>query len=163
MYCCPVVTEEEGSMPPATLLADPGYLLAQAADRRAAILEETLSPFGIRRRHYEVLMTLAESPGSTQQELADRLGIDRTTMAKIADDLEGLGLVHRGSHPKSRRANALELTPSGSRLVPRIARAAQNAAERLFASLPRTKREQLARVLRDVADLPALGRRKPDR
>jgi DNA-binding MarR family transcriptional regulator len=149
MYCCAVTSEDIGTPPP-RLLERTGFLLAQAADRAAPKLDEALRPLGIKRRHYGVLVALADKPGSSQQALADRLGIDRTTMAKIVDDLEGLGLVRRSRHPKSRRANALEATSAGSRLMPRVLKAATQADDQLLASLSPAQRDQLRQLLLNV-------------
>jgi DNA-binding MarR family transcriptional regulator len=149
---------EGGAQLPADLLAVTWFLLGKSADRATEMVDNALSPFGIRRRHFGVLVVLAESPGSSQQEVADRLGIDRTTMAKIVDDLEELRLLRRTTHPKSRRANALELTPSGSRLLPRATKAVEEADDRLVTSLSRSQRHQLRRLLQVVAGHGAAGR-----
>jgi DNA-binding MarR family transcriptional regulator len=162
MYCSAVTSDNDVDAPPPRLLRRIQFLLSRAADHSARDLDEALETIGIKRRHYGVLVGLADEPGSSQQELADRLDIDRTTMAKIVDELEELGLVRRGKHPKRRRANALELTSDGSSLMPQLVKAARQADDRFLRPLPRRERDQLRQLLLNlVAPAQASIRKRP--
>src|SRR5919198_809261 len=84
--------------PPRTLMAQPGFLIAKAAQRASALTEAALAPLRLSGRHYGVIEAVGEWPGSTQQALADRLRLDRTTMAQLVDELVALRLLRRDVH-----------------------------------------------------------------
>jgi DNA-binding MarR family transcriptional regulator len=49
--------------------------------------------------------------------VAQRLGIDRTTIVAMLDAFEAKGLVSRHPHPADRRCNVVELSESGRAAV----------------------------------------------
>ena len=82
-------------------------------------------------KQWAVLVTIASGEELSQQDAADALGIDRTTMVALIDGLEDKGLVRRSRHPDDRRKNVVELTANGRRTLGR-ARTAVAAAEKTF-------------------------------
>jgi DNA-binding MarR family transcriptional regulator len=64
-------------------------------------------------RGYQVLMFAAVETPATQLALAQRLGIDRTVMTYLLDDLERAGLVERRPDPADRRARRVVATDGG--------------------------------------------------
>jgi DNA-binding MarR family transcriptional regulator len=96
-----------------------------------------------------VLNLLAEGPIS-QHQLGAQLGIDRTTMVELIDDLERKGAVERRKNPADRRSYALVLTPSGKQLQKKAARAFDDAAAEVFQPLKRDEQLALANMLRRV-------------
>lgn len=108
-----------------------GYLLKHAQLRMAELNTAALAPFGVDGRELGLLLVLAgEEPGS-QQQVAQRLGVDRTTMVALLDVLEAKGLVSRQPHETDRRRNVVALTEAGQDTL-RRATAASDAAERAF-------------------------------
>jgi DNA-binding MarR family transcriptional regulator len=61
-------------------------------------------------RGYLVLATAQQSSCSNQAALAQQLGIDRTVMTYLVDDLERAGLVERRPDPADRRSRRVVLT-----------------------------------------------------
>lgn len=111
---------------------------------------DALAPLGISPKAYGALAVLdAEGPLS-QQRLAARQGIDRTTMVAVADELERLGAVQRRRDPSDRRAYALRVTPDGRRLKERAHAAIVASEERFLAPLPEPERERLRAMLRTL-------------
>lgn len=137
---------------PPRLEARTGFLLAKAAQRGHEIMAECLSPFGLKARHYGVLALIADDGPSGQQRMCERLWVDRTTMAKIVDDLEALGLAARRVDPANRRANLVELTSVGRRRLAKIDAAVSIAEEALFAPFTDAERAQLHTVLRRLVE-----------
>lgn len=90
-----------------------GYLLKHAQQRLVAVAGPAMAPFGIDGRELAVLTVLAADVPLSQQEAADRLGVDRTTMVALTDTLEAKGLVERRRSPEDRRKNLVLLTPAG--------------------------------------------------
>jgi DNA-binding MarR family transcriptional regulator len=101
---------------PQNLSARTSYLLARAASRLQALGESDLEPLGITPREYSVLAVLAERSPLSQTQVAEILGLDRTTILKLGASLEGKGLVVRERDANDARAYAVALTPAGDRL-----------------------------------------------
>src|ERR1700733_9601695 len=64
-------------------------------------------------RGYQVLRASARSDPRSQLELASHLGVDRTVMTYLLDDLEGAGLIRRHPDPADRRARRIVATTAG--------------------------------------------------
>ena len=106
-----------------------------------------LAPMGLSVRLCGVLNLLAEGPIS-QQALGEQLGIDRTTVVELIDDLEQQGVVVRRRNPSDRRSYALSLTPKGRTVQKRAARAFDGAAEEFLGALRPAERPVFADMLR---------------
>ena len=76
-----------------------GYLLKHARLRLSALSAEALRPLGISGRELAVLTVIAAGSPPSQLEAAGRLGIDRTSMVALLDELEGKGLAAREPDP----------------------------------------------------------------
>jgi MarR family transcriptional regulator, transcriptional regulator for hemolysin len=69
-------------------------------------------------RGFQILSTLAVGEPPTQAAIATHLGIDRTVLTYVLDDLAAAGLVERTADARDRRVRRLVLTESGrSRLA----------------------------------------------
>ncbi|MFI5429687.1 MarR family winged helix-turn-helix transcriptional regulator [Aeromicrobium sp. UC242_57] len=68
-------------------------------------------------RGFQVLSVSSEGACSNQATIAQRLGIDRTVMTYLVDDLEKAGLVERRPDPADRRARQVVLTPRGEKIL----------------------------------------------
>jgi DNA-binding MarR family transcriptional regulator len=97
-----------------------GYLLKHAQQQFSELTATGFAPLGISGREAAVLRAVGhggEGPAS-QGEVARRLGVDRTTMVALIDELQGKGLVLRRQDPDDRRKNAVELSvQSGAALA----------------------------------------------
>jgi DNA-binding MarR family transcriptional regulator len=98
---------------PDALASRLGFLLKHAQLRLARAGATALGPFGIDGRELAVLVVLSAEYPLSQLEAAGQLGIDRTTMVTLIDDLEHKGLVQRHRSPHDRRKNIVELTSAG--------------------------------------------------
>jgi DNA-binding MarR family transcriptional regulator len=135
---------------PAELEGSAGYLMAKATQRGNALMEGALSPYGLKVRHYGVLLVVRDTPRS-QHEVGELLAIDRTTMAAIVDDLERLGLAERRPHPANRRGYQVHLTNPGSEQLEALITDVQQADLELTAGLTAGETEQLGKLLHAVA------------
>jgi DNA-binding MarR family transcriptional regulator len=108
-----------------------GYLLKHAQLRMHELIAQALEPHGINGRELAVLTVLASHEPASQQQAAQRLNVDRTTMVALLDTLEGKGLVSRHPHEDDRRRNVVELTETGQDTL-RLATKASDEAERRF-------------------------------
>jgi DNA-binding MarR family transcriptional regulator len=126
------------------------YLLKYAFLELERLHEAHLEPYGINARELAVLLLLADREPESQQQAAQRLGVDRTTMVGLLDAVEAKGLVVRRPDPTDRRRNVVELTDRGRATLGHATRASDEAEQELLADLSKADaarlRETLARL-----------------
>jgi DNA-binding MarR family transcriptional regulator len=127
-----------------------GYLLKHAQQAMHELNDAALAQYDINGRELGVLAVLAGQEPASQQEAAQRLGIDRTTMVTILDTLEGKGLVSRHPSATDRRRNVVELTAVGQRIYEKASAAAFQAEETFLDPLKPEDREGFRQALRAV-------------
>ena len=125
----------------------PGALLVIAARTGQELARRRLAPMGLSAQMCGVLIRLGEGPLS-QHELGEQLGIDRTTVVELIDDLERKGVVQRRRNPEDRRSYLLTLTPKGKTFQKRATEAFDGAADEFFGPLSRTERAAMSDMLR---------------
>ena len=139
-----------------------GYLLKHAQQRFSELTAIRFGPLGISGREAAVLRAVGrggpdagggDGPAS-QGEVARRLGVDRTTMVALIDDLQDKGLVLRRQDPDDRRKNAVELTDAGGRALREAERAADEVERSFLAPLSDAEAEQFRRALRVLVSDP---------
>jgi DNA-binding MarR family transcriptional regulator len=139
---------------PDALASRLGYLLKHAQQQLAQAAAPVMLPFGIDGRELAVLTVLAGAIPLSQQEAAERLGVDRTTMVALVDALEAKGLVERHRSAQDRRRNIVELTPAGQDCL-RGASSARDKVEREFLTpLGDDLGQQFIRALQILAKRP---------
>src|ERR671924_418207 len=104
---------------PSTLERRVTYLLRRVTDAAGRMANAQLAPMGLDTRHYTVLAVLAAGAASSQRTIADTLGLDRATVVALVDRLESQGFARRVRSRDDRRANAVEVTARGRRLLKR--------------------------------------------
>src|SRR5690242_4103798 len=87
---------------------------------------------------------LVDVEGLSQQELGERLGLEKSTVSRLAASLEGRGWLVRERDPSNRRYYRLELTPRGRDLAARMGADFREFHGRLLGSLTAGEREALA-------------------
>src|SRR4051794_29919808 len=90
-----------------------GYLLKHAQLRLNELTTAALAPFDLNGRELAVLVVLAGHEPASQQQAAERLGVDRTTMVALVDTLQAKGFVARQPSAGDRRKNVVALTEHG--------------------------------------------------
>jgi DNA-binding MarR family transcriptional regulator len=68
-------------------------------------------------RGYQVLSAAAQGAVNSQLALAQHLGVDRTVMTYLIDDLEAANLIERRPDPVDRRARRIFATKKGNELL----------------------------------------------
>lgn len=105
-------------------------MLRRAARRVTQRYDRALEPAGLRLTQYSILANLDAHGAMSITALAERLGMDRTTLSRTLRPLEGGGLV-RLQGGADRRAREVALTAGGAgRLA--AARPLWQEAERAF-------------------------------
>ena len=135
----------------------PAGMFTRAEMRMEQRNTEALAPFAIHARELDILLVIASREPGSQQQAAQRLGIDRTSTVARIDALEAKGLVSRHPHAGDRRRNLVELTDGGRETVRRATRASERAEAALLASLTAQEGERLRTMLQAVVKPPALN------
>jgi len=146
----PDTPTERPPLPPA-LMERIGFLLAMAKGGAETICMSALEPIGLHVRQYGLMLVLATEGPLSQQELADWVRTDRTTMVAFVDGLEERGYVKRGRNPEDRRAYQLQLTAEGKQALTRGRALMRRAENQLLRSLAADERAQLVQLLGKVA------------
>lgn len=88
--------------------------------------------------------------------VAERIGMTRGAISKLADRLEAKAMLTRASGKNDGRYQELALTPAGRALVPQLAALAdQNDAE-FFGHMSREERASIERLMKEIVRKSAL-------
>jgi DNA-binding MarR family transcriptional regulator len=131
-----------------------GYLLKHAQQALFELTAAALAPYGINGRELAVLLVVGGGEPGSQQQAAQRLGIDRTTMVALLDTLESKGLVSRHPHADDRRRNVVELTDVGRDTLKKAVQAGDEAEQRFLKPLTASGAQQLRDSLHTVVTKP---------
>lgn len=102
-------------------------------------------------RGYQVLSAAARDATTTQLALARELGIDRTVMTYLIDDLVAGGLVGRRADPADRRARRLLATDAGRALLEDVQQRLRHAEDEVLSPLPDDDRATFREMLQRLA------------
>jgi len=117
-------------------------------NRRAANAVATeLKALGLSIPQFDLLSTLTEREGLSQQELAERLYVTKGNVSGLLDRMVEAGLVERRSIPGDRRSNALYLTPKGRDLADQGISAQRAYVMRTLGTLPAQDLADLERIV----------------
>jgi DNA-binding MarR family transcriptional regulator len=102
-------------------------------------------------RGYQVLSAAAQGTVASQLALAQHLGVDRTVMTYLLDDLEAAGLIERRPDPSDRRARRIVATKKGSKLLTSLNDRLRAAEAHLLAPLGGEERDAFRAQVRLLA------------
>jgi DNA-binding MarR family transcriptional regulator len=151
-----MATTELVGEPRASSLPLTGMLLVKlgrAAQRR---FNDVLKPSELTPRHVQVLDELRQGPTS-QQALADRVGVDPTKLVGLLNDLERRHLVLRRRDPVDRRRHIVENSRKGEARVNAALAAAAAVEDELLGALDSEQRAQLRELLVLAAESSIAG------
>jgi DNA-binding MarR family transcriptional regulator len=126
--------------------------IRQAARQITQLYDAEMAETGLRTTQYSVLARLARVGPMTQQELAEALVMDRSTLGHNLRPLERDGFVAIAVDREDRRARRLELTPAGKEKVKSAQAAWKRAQERFDSRYGETEAAQLRQLLRRAVD-----------
>ena len=123
--------------------------LSLARTQLAREVDHRLSQHGISLADLAVLRELRRAPDRKlrRSELADRLGITPSGIARQVAPLERIGLVDRESHERDARLALVVLTAAGTQIVDEALETAEYAADQaLAARWSDAERQRLAKL-----------------
>jgi DNA-binding MarR family transcriptional regulator len=106
---------------------------------------------------FRMLAVLADLGRARSVQVARALGLEASTVTRLAGRLVGAGHVIRGSEPGHRSVVTLELTATGRDLVSQVAAWREQELARILGQLPPAHRVQLTAALRHLVDAAGDG------
>jgi DNA-binding MarR family transcriptional regulator len=139
-------------LPPSHLTSHLGYWLRHVSNHVSQAFARKVEQEGVTVAEWVVMRELYGQGEVAPSRLAERLGLTRGAISKLADRLLAKGLIARRDHEADARAHLLALSDAGSALFPnRSALADQNDAE-FFEHLTQAERETVERVMKDIVE-----------
>ncbi|GAB2596444.1 MarR family winged helix-turn-helix transcriptional regulator [Kribbella endophytica] len=121
-------------------------LLEVVVEREAPIL----SARELTMWEYVVLVSIADEPGLSQNDLARKSRRDPTRLIRHLDELAERGLIVRDVDPTDRRRRIVSLTDSGSALVRATQEDIRAMETTLLRALPPAEQDRLRRSLTEA-------------
>ena len=125
-----------------------GYWLRMVSNAVSQEFARKVAAEGVTVAEWAFLRALFDEAGTAPTALADRMGMTRGAISKLADRLAAKGLVARTE--SGGRGQTLSLTPEGRTEVPVLARHADANDAEFFGVLSGEDREALHQILRTL-------------
>ncbi len=116
---------------------------------------------GLTTARVHLLWVLGEAGPTTQQALAQALGVTPRNITGLVDGLVGSSHVSREPHPSDRRATLVTPTALGAEVVARLQDSHVDLAQRLFGDVPDERLAVFAGVLEDTTQRFAVLMEQP--
>ena len=122
-------------------------LIARIARAVRQRFEQVLNPLGLRQRHVVALSYLRGHGRTAQQNLADRLRMDASSMVCLLNELEENNLVVRHRDRTDRRRCLVELSERGEQALSEVDNAVQVVEDEILGELELSERQLLRDLL----------------
>lgn len=113
-------------------------------------IEDELSDQDLGRGEYRILFALAEHEGLAQTDLVEQHHLEKSSIARVVDQLESKGYVKARPDPDDNRLKRLYLTKAGRELSEEIATVKDRVESRLTKDLSESEETMLAEQLRMI-------------
>ncbi len=133
----------------------PSHLLRRAHFLAEDLFAQEFADESLTPRQKAALVAVYQHPGLNQNALADRLFMDRNTVADMARRLAAAGLLRRVAAKDDQRAYQLFLADAGAALLNRVMPRDQHIERRVLARLPEEYRPLFLKCLRILVEPPA--------
>jgi len=128
-----------------------GYLVSSVRQQWIDALEVELKPLDLTAAQYIVIINVGSGRAQTPVHLCRLLQYDTGAMTRLIDRIEAKGLIKRVAHGADRRCVALEMTPAGHELYPRLLQIVLEMNKRALKGFTREETHALEDLLRRVA------------
>lgn len=123
--------------------------------------EQALAPHGLTTRHGIYLKEIGDAPGISQEQLAQRISINKSNVARQVAAMEEEGYIERRPCGKDKRVLRLYLTEKAQQLLPVIERITEDWEQTLVQGLTESEQQileiLLLRVREAATDRPKEG------
>lgn len=122
--------------------------LLRLLTRRLGLLDKSELPCcGITYSQCHTLVEIGGKKCVSINELADLLGLDKSTMSRTVNTMVEQGLLTREPDPEDRRCVHIQLTEAGSKILSNIESRMTDYYLNIFKAIPQDKREQVLESL----------------
>lgn len=143
-------------MPPAPLESHLGYWLRFVSNHVSHAFSIKAAARGVTVAEWVFLRELFDHEALAPSLLAERMGMTRGAISKLADRLEAKALAVRRPGRDDKRFQSLSLTPAGRALVPELAALADANDAEYFAHLTAEERGRIEAAMREIVDRKGL-------
>ncbi|MEH2530919.1 DNA-binding MarR family transcriptional regulator [Bradyrhizobium sp. AZCC 1588] len=127
-----------------------GYWLRYVSNQVSHAFSLKVEGRGVTVAEWVILRELYGQDSVAPSALADRLGMTRGAISKLADRLQVKTLVTRTAGKADRRYQELALTAAGRTLVPELSDLADENDAEFFGSLRSADRATLERIMQEI-------------
>lgn len=127
-----------------------GYWLRFVSNQVTASFQQRLLEKEVTVAEWIVLRFLLSNAPCSLTKLAEEMGIDKGAVSRLTDRLEKRGLISRTVSPEDRRLFSIELTQAGFKLVPVLAKIADENDAHFFGHLRKKDVDFITDILKDV-------------
>jgi DNA-binding MarR family transcriptional regulator len=136
--------------PPSHLEDHLGYWLRRLSNQVSEHFAARLEKYGASVANWVVLRILFEHEALPLKDIVAQVGGDQGALSRMVERLMLRGLVVRKESPNSRREVAISLTEAGRKLVPTLAREADENDRTFFKHLPPRRRAELLATIQSL-------------
>ncbi|WP_416065731.1 MarR family winged helix-turn-helix transcriptional regulator [Rhizobium sp. ZK1] len=129
-----------------------GYWMRMVSNQVSLAFAKKLEAKDVTVAEWVVMRELYDVEALAPSRLAERMGITRGAISKLADRLIDKALIARNASPDDGRAQSLALTAEGRRLVPELAALADTNDAEYFGHLQPDERQMIEDMLRAIAE-----------
>jgi DNA-binding MarR family transcriptional regulator len=141
----------EGAMT-SDLKSHVGFWLRYVSNHVSHAFARKLGGKGVTVAEWVLMRELHDMDEAAPSRLAERIGMTRGAITKLADRLIAKSLMMRRHAPSDGRAQTLTLTAKARRLVPELAKLADANDREFFDHLTPKDRAVLLRILRGIVE-----------
>lgn len=134
-----------------------GFWLRYVSNHVSHAFARKVEELGVTVAEWVILREMYSVDSVAPSELAERTGLTRGAVSKLAERLLNKKLASRAYSTEDRRWQTLTLTASGRRLVPQLAKLADANDEEFFACLTARERNALLDTLKKLVKLNQLS------
>lgn len=134
------------------LAAHTGYWLRYVSNHVSQSFARKVEGHGVTVAEWVLMRQLLDEEALAPSRLADRMGMTRGAISKLADRLIAKSMLTRAADPEDGRAQTLALTPAGRALTPELAALADANDAEFFDHLSPEDHATLLRILREIVE-----------
>jgi DNA-binding MarR family transcriptional regulator len=129
-----------------------GYWLRYVSNHVSQAFARKVEAHGVTVAEWVLMRQLLDEEALAPSRLAERMGMTRGAISKLAERLIAKSMLVRAADPEDRRAQTLSLTSAGRALVPELAALADDNDAEFFDHLTSKDRAVLLRILREIVE-----------
>jgi DNA-binding MarR family transcriptional regulator len=152
-------TADMAPRPASNLKSHLGFWMRMVSNSVSHAFARKLESSGVTVAEWVILREMFDAGSTTSpSQIAAITGLTRGAVSKLVERLLHKGLVTRSEAAADRRYQDIALTRSGSALVPKLARLADENDEEFFGVLSLSERKALLEILKKMASRHRLKR-----